>query len=175
MRKILFLLIILVGTLQSNANEFRSTEECVRFIKEKESFSPKAYWDGNGYSIGYGHHGKSVKRGDVISHKEALMRLRKDIKTAEFYVNHLIKKLPYKYKFSKGFIDGFTSFVYNVGVGNAQKSLFYKRLKKCRVINGYMNPSDFHHAITAIKVSCVRQKGHISRREGEYRLMKKFV
>ena len=36
-------------------------------IKKYENCSLVAYWDSNGYSIGYGHHSKNVKRGMKIS------------------------------------------------------------------------------------------------------------
>ena len=33
-----------------------------RFIKNKETCVLTAYWDSNGYSIGWGHHGSDVKK-----------------------------------------------------------------------------------------------------------------
>lgn len=154
------------------AANYTSSNDCLEFIKDQEKCSLTAYWDSDAYSIGYGHHSKDIKESDKISHKTAVAYLKTDIKDAEKYVNHLLKSLPYEYEFSQGFIDGFTSFVYNVGVGNAKKSTFYQRLKKCRVSNGKMNKSDFDFTLSSIKTSCISCKGHVERRKGEYQMMK---
>ena len=42
-----------------------------KLIKEYEKCSLIAYWDSNGYSIGYGHHKKYVRKGMKISKKQA--------------------------------------------------------------------------------------------------------
>ena len=93
----------------------------MKFIKDYEKCSLIAYWDANGYSIGYGHH-SNVKKGQTITKKQAEEYFRNDIKEAEKNTKYLLNKLPYKYKFSQGFIDGMVSMVYNAGVGNIQKS-----------------------------------------------------
>lgn len=171
MKKILLTFFISVIALTALGANYKSSNKCLEFIKSEETFSPTAYWDSNGFSIGYGHH-SNVKKGDKITKATAIKYLKEDIKKAEKYVNYLISELPYSYKFSQGFIDGFTSFVYNVGVGNAQNSTFYKRLSKCRVRGGKMNESDFDFTLSAIKTSCVTANGHVKRRKGEYKLMK---
>ena len=171
MKKITLIITILSMVLNVCATEYKSTQRCSSFIKKYEKFSSVAYWDSNGYSIGYGHH-SNVKKGQRITQAKALAYLKDDVKTAEKSVNYLLNKLPYKYKFSQGFIDGFTSFVYNVGIGNAQKSKFYKRLQRCRVRNGKINKNDFDYTLVAIKTSCISSKGHSERRKGEYQMMR---
>lgn len=169
------ILLIIVGVLCSfnmSPNTYRASNNCVNTIKQFEQCSLTAYWDSNGYSIGYGHH-TNVKKHDRITHNQAVKYLHQDIKTAEYYVNHLIDKLPYDYKFSQHFIDGFISFVYNVGVGNAERSVFYQRLRRCRVNKGRMNKCDKEFALVGIKSSCITAKGHINRRKHEYNLMRK--
>lgn len=168
---ILFLILVPIASYAFSATTYKSSKACMKFIKNEEKCSLTSYWDSNGYSIGYGHH-SNVKRGDKISHTTAEVYLKNDIKSAEKYVNYLLNNLPYEYKFSQGFIDGFTSFVYNVGVGNAQNSTFYKRLQKCRVKRGVMNKSDFDFSLSAIKRDCITAEGHIKRRNGEYKMMK---
>lgn len=153
------------------AEGYKPSAKCVEFIKRFEKCSLTAYWDSNGYSIGYGHH-TNVKRNDKITKATAIKYLNEDIKESAKYVNYLLDKLPYKYKFSQNFIDGFTSFVYNAGVGNAENSTFYKRLSKCRVRKGVMNKNDWEFALSAIKKDCVSAKGHIERRKHEYKLMR---
>jgi lysozyme len=52
----------------------------VPFIQARERFSPAAYWDANGYAIGYGNHyyldGSYVRAGDTISQSDALLLLQ---------------------------------------------------------------------------------------------------
>ena len=49
-----------------------------KLIKEYEKCSLIAYWDSNGYSIGYGHHKKYVRKGMKISKKQAEKLFNKD-------------------------------------------------------------------------------------------------
>jgi len=50
------------------------------FIATQESFSPTAYWDVNGYAIGYGNHyyedGSAVQQGDTITQDDAYSLLQ---------------------------------------------------------------------------------------------------
>lgn len=171
-KNVLFFMFIL-STFTVFGKDYVSSDKCLNFIKEYEKCSLTAYWDSNGYSIGYGHH-SNVKANDVITVQKANALLAEDVKEAEKYVNYLLNKLPYTYKFDQKFIDGFTSFVYNVGVGNAETSTFYCRLKKCRIKNGVMDSSDYEYTLSAIKTSCISCKGHKKRRLGEYKLMKGY-
>lgn len=174
MKKIALITAFAIVTVNLFAKEYKSSEKCVRFIKKQENCSLKAYWDCNGYSIGYGHH-TNVKANDVITIREANAFLKKDIKEAEKHVNYLLKKLPYEYRFTQCFIDGFVSFVYNVGIGNAEASTFYNRLKKCRTNNGKINQNDYDFTLAAIKTSCISCNGHKRRRAMEYELMRGIV
>ncbi len=142
-----------------------------QFIKDQEKCVLTAYWDSDGYSIGWGHHGKDVKKGMKISKAQANKYFNADIKKIEASANRLIKNLPYKYHFSQSFFDGLCSLVYNAGEGGVQRSEFYKRLKNCRVRNGKMNNNDLSFSIAGVKTSRISCKGHISRRYDEHKLM----
>lgn len=142
-----------------------------RFIKNKETCVLTAYWDSNGYSIGWGHHGSDVKKGMKISKAQADKFFNKDIKEIEASANRLLKSLPYKYAFSQNFFDGLCSFVYNCGESGVQKSEFYKRLKRCRVRNGVINKNDLNYSIASVKTSRISSPGHKSRRYDEHKLM----
>ena len=142
-----------------------------RFIKNQETCSLTAYWDADGYSIGWGHHGKDVKKGMRISKAQAHKYFNADIKKFEAAANRIIKSLPYKYKFSQNFFDGLCSLVYNAGEGGVMKSEFYKRLKNCRVKRGKINLNDLNFSIAGVKASRISCKGHISRRYDEHKLM----
>lgn len=150
----------------------RISEAGKEFIKDMEKCVLTAYWDSDGYSIGYGHHGSDVKEGQKITKNIANKYFDDDIKAVENSVKRLINALPYKYKFSQGFIDGFISFVYNCGEGGAKASTFYKRLQKCRVKNGKMNESDLEYTLAGIKISRIICESHKIRRLKEYDMMK---
>lgn len=142
-----------------------------RFIKDQEKCVLTAYWDSNGYSIGWGHHGPDVKKNMKITKAKANKYFNEDIKSIEAAANRLIDNLPYKYNFSQKFFDGLCSLVYNAGEGGVQRSEFYKRLKKCRVKNGKINKNDLEFSIAGVKTSRISCKGHISRRYDEHKLM----
>ena len=141
------------------------------FIKKQETLQLTAYWDSNGYSIGWGHHGSDVKKNMRITKVQANKYFDKDIKLIEDAANRLIKNLPYKYNFSQGFFDGLCSLVYNAGEGGVQRSEFYKRLQRCRVKNGVMNQNDLNYSIAGVKTSRISCKGHVSRRYDEHKMM----
>ena len=167
--KIIFTFIFcLISTFSFGYNISNSGKQ---FIKNQENCSLIAYWDSDGYSIGWGHHGKDVKKNMRISKAQANNYFNKDIKEIEKAANRIIKSLPYKYKFSQGFFDGLCSLVYNAGEGGVMKSEFYKRLKNCRVRNNKMNANDLSFSIAGVKTSRISCKGHISRRYDEHKLM----
>jgi len=165
------ILTIVFCLLVSNLHAYTISNNGKQFIKEQEKCMLTAYWDSNGYSIGWGHHGSDVKKNMKISKSEAERLFNKDIKMIEAAANRLINKLPYKYRFSQGFFDGLCSLIYNAGEGGVQRSEFYNRLKRCRVKNGKMNQNDFNFSIAGVKTSRISCKGHISRRYDEHKLM----
>ena len=167
--KKLFTIIFLLSSINSFAYTISNIGK--QFIKNQESCSLTSYWDSDGYSIGWGHHGKDVKKGMRISKAQAHKYFNEDIKKIEAAANRIIKSLPYKYKFSQNFFDGLCSLVYNAGEGGVMKSEFYKRLKNCRVKNGKINNNDLNFSIAGVKMSRISCKGHISRRYDEHKLM----
>ena len=168
MRKLISFL-FLISVIQSNA--YTISNKGKEFIKNQEKCILTAYWDSDGYSIGWGHHGKDVKKGMKISKAQANKYFNEDIKKFEVAANRIIKSLPYDYKFSQSFFDGLCSLVYNAGEGGVYKSEFYKRLKNCRVKNGKINQNDLNFSIAGVKKSRISCKGHISRRYDEHKLM----
>ena len=142
-----------------------------QFIKDQETCVLTAYWDSDGYSIGWGHHGPDVTKEMRISKAQAIKYFNEDIKRIEAAANRLINALPYKYEFSQNFFDGFCSLVYNCGEGGVQRSEFYKRLNNCRVRNGVMNQNDLNFSIAGVKTSRISAPGHKQRRYDEHKLM----
>lgn len=169
MRKIItFIMLMLVTTAMA---QYKMSYAGKEFIKKQETLQLTAYWDSNGYSIGYGHHTKDIKKGMKISRAQAERYFAQDIKQVEAAANRVIKSLPYKHTFSQGFFDGLCSLIYNCGETGVKKSDFYKRLTACRVRNGSMNKNDLNFTVAAVKYCRVSCKGHVSRRYDEHVMM----
>lgn len=106
-------------------------KETIELIKQFEGLNLRAYWDVKHYSIGYGHAilpGDTV--GKVISQRTAEILLKSDFDKAIRTVERLTGLDRYV---SPGKVLALSSFVYNVGAGNFQKSTLLQLLKddKC--------------------------------------------
>ena len=153
-------------TILIDVENYRISEAGKEFIKRYEDCRLTSYRDlGGGYTIGYGHHTKEVKKGMKISQKQADDFFNEDIKKTEEYARKLIKDLPYRYNFSQEFFDGLCDLIYNAGPGAVQRSEFYKRLKNCRVIDNKINQEDYEYVISAVKFLNAPYKGHKIRRQ----------
>lgn len=153
----------------SKSSSYRISNEGKAFIKKYEKCHLEAYPDlGGGYTIGWGHHGKDVKKNMKISQKQADKYFEDDIKKTENYARLLIKNLPYKYEFSQEFFDVLCDLIYNAGIGKVKNSTFYSRLQNCRVKNGQMNRQDYDYTISSIKNFSAPYKGHKIRRNECY-------
>lgn len=87
----------------------------LQLIKKFEGCRLTAYWDVNGYSIGYGHHASDITKGMVITQAAADEFLKKDVEKFEKAVNKL------KYTFNQNQFDALVDFAYNCGAGNLLK------------------------------------------------------
>ena len=75
------------------------------------------------WTIGYGHT-KGVKRGQRITKEQAVEYLKQDIQPIINYLNKLnVCK-------TQGQFGALVSFIFNLGVGNFQKSTLYKHIKQ---------------------------------------------
>ena len=154
-------------------NDYVLSDTGAEHIKSFEKCSLTSYWDSNGYSIGYGHHGKDVKKNQKISQGQAEKLFFEDVKEAQDGANRLIASLPYKYKFNQRFYDGLCDLVYNCGESGVRQSEFYKRLRRCSVKNGIMNKSDYEYTLSAVKTCRISCDGHKTRRKATHSLMRK--
>lgn len=87
----------------------------LQLIKKFEGCRLTAYWDVNGYSIGYGHHAGDITKGMTITQAVADEFLKKDIQKFEKSVNAL------KYELNQNQFDALVDFAYNCGAGNLLK------------------------------------------------------
>ncbi len=87
----------------------------LQLLKQFEGCRLTAYWDVNGYSIGYGHHAKDITKGMTIDQNAADEFLKKDVAKFEKAVNAL------KYEFNQNQFDALVDFAYNCGAGNLLK------------------------------------------------------
>lgn len=84
----------------------------------------KAYWDYQGWSIGYGHLG--AKEGQRITVEEAERLLARDLRWAEREVNGLGVALE------QCQFDALVSLVYNIGTGQFRSSTVRKLVRESR-------------------------------------------
>lgn len=91
-----------------------TSEQGIAFIKKREGCVLKAYWDVNGYAIGYGHHG-GINKGDTCTQAQADTYLKEDLKKYENAVNSL------GYNFNQNQFDALIDFTYNCGTGNLRQ------------------------------------------------------
>jgi lysozyme len=82
----------------------------VDLLKQHEGFFAKAYWDADGYSVGYGHHGPEVTAFTRVTWEEACCILEQDVARFEGAVNDLVTVPLAQHQF-----DALVAFTYNVG------------------------------------------------------------
>jgi GH24 family phage-related lysozyme (muramidase) len=91
----------------------RPSDQLINYIKAKETFSPKAFWDYKQWTNGYGTLARS--RNEVIDEREADRRLRQ--KAQEYYDIVVRFDQAHKYGFNNSQRDALTSFILNGGPG----------------------------------------------------------
>lgn len=91
----------------------------LELIKTFEGCSLTAFWDVNGYAIGYGHHG-NVEEGDTITQEQADELLKDDLAG---YYESAVNKYDSDYNFNQNEFDALVSFCYNCGAGNLRELL----------------------------------------------------
>ena len=103
---------------------------CDDLIKAFEGLRLRAYKDsGDKWTIGYGST-TEVTPTLVIDSQEAIRRLLNDIEVAEKGINRSVEVLLLQRQF-----DALVSFVFNVGLGNFQKSTLLKRINNHRFLD----------------------------------------
>lgn len=115
------------------SGKLKTSSNGIKLIKEFEGCRLKAYKCPAGvWTIGIGHtglvNGKSITEGMTITDLMAETLLAIDLQKFENAINTLVKKPLTQNEF-----DALVSFVFNIGIGNFQKSTMLKLLN-----NGHM-------------------------------------
>lgn len=92
------------------------------FIKKKEGFREKAYWDVNKWAVGYGFR-EGVTKGQTMTKAEADARMSKEVEKYSQAVENLVTN-PKATEEQKAAL---TSFAYNAGVGALATSTLLKK------------------------------------------------
>ena len=93
--------------------ELRTTEDGVDFIKAREGFTAKAFWDYQQYSIGYGSYCEKDEYPDGITEKQADRLLRKRLQKFEEKIDAFLDKNGIRLTSCE--YDALVSFTYNNG------------------------------------------------------------
>ena len=93
--------------------ELRTTDAGIEFIKAREGFTAKAYWDYQQYSIGYGSYCEKDEYPDGITEKQADRLLRKRLQGFEAKLDEFLDKNSIRLKEQE--YDALVSFTYNNG------------------------------------------------------------
>lgn len=94
-------------------------------VKDKNG-NHVSYLDGGGvWTIGYGHTGREVRRGQSITEEEAIELFDKDIDWAEDAVNNALLG----YELTQNQFDALVSLTYNIGASGFKNSTVVKRIK----------------------------------------------
>ena len=112
----------------------------VAFIKTFEALRLDAYLDGGGVlTIGYGHTGPEVKKGDHISLAQSETLLRADLQWAEKAVNDAVKVAV-----TQDVYDSLCSFVFNTGRKAFEDSTLLKLLNASDYIGACAELAKWH-------------------------------
>jgi lysozyme len=94
-------------------------------LKEFEGLRLEAYQDAAGvWTIGYGHTGRDVKRGDRISEYWATDLLKRDVEKVADAVGAL------NVARTEGQLDALVSFAFNLGIGKLKSSTLLKVIRE---------------------------------------------
>ncbi len=160
-------------------DEIKISKNGREFIKKHESLSLTAYKlkGESRHTIGYGH---VIYEDESIPHKISKKRadeiFDKDMDKFETYIKLMLLELDHRFRYTQDFVDGLASLTYNCGPDGVKRTLFWRRMTRCRYDNNtkMINQRDFEYAVAAVKsanISSSYKNGHTIRRSHEYRLM----
>jgi lysozyme len=105
----------------------KMSEHGLALLRSMEGLSLDAYPDGNGWSIGYGHHGPDVYPGMQITEQRAEQLLTSDLERFELGVESLLQAPAHQEEF-----DAMVNLAYNIGLGAFRDSTLLKMVNAGR-------------------------------------------
>ncbi len=142
----------------------RLNEDGIQLVKQFEGLRLNSYSDSGGvWTIGWGHTGKDVKPGMVISTEEAHELLLEDLSVAERGVRRHLKTTINSNQFS-----ALVSFAYNLGVGGLSRSDLLKHVNAGKMSQAARAFGKYVHVKTNGRK--VRLAGLVRRRAEERKL-----
>lgn len=107
-------------------NNMKTSQNGINLIKKFEGVKLNAYQDSVGvWTIGYGHT-SGVKKGQIITEKQAENFLKSDLEKVE---NQLKVALPMGFALKQNQFDALVSFIFNLGIGRFKSSTLCKKLQ----------------------------------------------
>jgi lysozyme len=104
-------------------NNLEPSQTLIERLTASEGCKLTAYWDVNGFSIGYGHHGPDVVEGTTWTEAQAQAALASDLALVGREVKALVN-VP----LTQGQFDALTDWTYELGSGRLQHSTLLKLL-----------------------------------------------
>jgi lysozyme len=122
---------------QLNNNYMDISKKGLDIIRESESLRLTAYLCPAGVpTIGYGHTGKDVKMGMIITKARADALLKSDCEYVENQIEHFLlngegsRRLSPDNMFDQNQFDALVSFIFNIGIGNFRNSTVARLVKR---------------------------------------------
>ena len=115
----LITVLMLCTPLMSSADVMTASEDCIKFIKQREGFSKYPYWDNSQWTVGYGTRVPADKLEEYqkngITEEAALELLSSMMADFEKSIHRYINK--YELTLTQQQFDALVSFSFNCGAG----------------------------------------------------------
>ena len=133
---------------------FSYSNRGLALTKSFEGLHLGAYQDCAGnWTIGYGHTGPSVSRGQVISEAEAERLLQADLAEAVACVNHAVQAL-----ISQNQFDAMVDFCFNAGRGNFVQSTLLRKVNSGDLQGAVAQFAQWVHAGGVVVAGLLRRR-----------------
>lgn len=111
-------------------SQFTTSQRGIALIKTFEGFAARQYICPAGKpTIGYGHVVKPGERFGELTMAQADLLLKADLRIYEIYLNGVLAPSRLKKSINQNRFDACASFVYNLGMGNFDKSTLLKKIQ----------------------------------------------
>ena len=172
-KRIILVCLTMLAFMPSFSRQYKVSIKGQNLIKKYEKLSLHVYDDAGHKAIGWGHRLLKNEHHKLISSKGAQVLFNRDMAEVNKAINLILEGTNKNIVYSQKFIDGIGSLIYNCGATNIKRTVFYKRLCKCRIDKRRknVNKRDIEFALAAVKHTYIAYRGNIERRNSEYKMM----